>query len=265
MTETRVRRTDPVPAPAETPADPGVDEARFGLRDARILGLVLLSTAWVQRHALGAFFSSPDDLIHLQQAAGLKPTLATPFRFLSQVLYFRMMYMLVGPNPRAFHLVTYGLHLVNVVLVYALARSFGVRRVIAGAAAGLFGAFPLFLVLLSSGVGMNDELALTLAIAALLVLERPGRAARVAASALFTLAMICKESVLFLPLLALVPRGGATRSAAARRVAPLLVIAACFAILFFVLRPSGLAPDRVIYAMQFGPNLFHNLMTYLCW
>src|SRR5437762_9849930 len=63
------------------------------------LGLVL----WVQRHALLAFFSSPDDLIHLQQAVGLKPTLPTPLRFLSQVLYFRGMVRLFGLNPAAFH------------------------------------------------------------------------------------------------------------------------------------------------------------------
>src|SRR5207253_2054209 len=77
-----------------------------GLRRRDVLAVVscVAAALWVNRYALGAFFSSPDDLVHLQQAAGLRPTLATPFRFVSQVVYFRTMWTLFGPQPAVYHL-----------------------------------------------------------------------------------------------------------------------------------------------------------------
>ena len=108
---------------------------RLERRDLLLLVGPLLLAAWAQRHAIGAFFS-PDDLIHLEQAAGLRPTLPSPFRVLSQVLYFRAMYALAGPNPLPFHLVTYLLHLANAGLAYALARSFAIDRLTAAVQSG---------------------------------------------------------------------------------------------------------------------------------
>jgi hypothetical protein len=229
------------------------------------LGTVLM-VVWVHGRAIGSFFTSPDDLVHLQQAAGLLPTLPTPLRWPSQVLYFRLMFAMWGPNPVPFHIVTFVLHLVNVCLVYELARTFGSSRRAAWLGATLFGCFPLFSTLLSSAVGINDELAFCLASVAVLWIGRPGKIASVGAIVSFTLAMLCKESVIFLPLLGLLRTPGPEgRSARARRFLPLLAISALFAVLFAALRSVGLAPDKVVYAGRLGPNVFHNLMTYTSW
>src|ERR1043166_5857786 len=69
--------------------------------------------------ALFSFFSA-DDLIHLQQAAHLLPTPRTPWRFLTQVLYFRGMLRGLGARPSAFMLVNLLLHILTVVLVWRL-------------------------------------------------------------------------------------------------------------------------------------------------
>jgi hypothetical protein len=66
---------------------------RAGARSPRVLLWLLvpvLLALWVQRRALGSFFAA-DDLIHLEQARGILPTLLLPWRALTQVLYFRGM------------------------------------------------------------------------------------------------------------------------------------------------------------------------------
>jgi hypothetical protein len=244
---------------------PGCRKALTGRRESWTLAGCLLLAAWVHRHALSVFFTSPDDLIHLQQAAGLIPTLPTPFRILSQVLYFRLMLRIFGPHPIPFHLVTMLLHLINIALVFRLARGLGIRHRTAALGAVLFGAFPLFSTLLSSAVGVNDELAFALALAALLTLGLKGVPGVVLPIVLFGLGMLCKESVICLPLLALVPPFGAWTRSGLRRAAPLLGVALLFAALFAALRPRGLAPDAIVYAVGVGPNVFHNLMTYFSW
>ena len=57
---------------------------------------ILAAACVVQWHAVVSFFSA-DDLIHLEQAAGLLPTPVMPWRYLSQVLYFRAMLWVFGP------------------------------------------------------------------------------------------------------------------------------------------------------------------------
>ena len=94
---------------------------------ALIFGCLAL-IAWVQRHALMAFFSSPDDLVHLQQAVGLKPILPTPLRFLSQILYFKGMIRLFGLNPLAFHVVSLLTHFAIVLALRALLMAAGFRE-----------------------------------------------------------------------------------------------------------------------------------------
>jgi hypothetical protein len=246
------------------------DGARLTRPSGRFLRLlpllaVLALVAWVHRRSLFAFFSSPDDLRHLQQALGLRPTQVTPFRVLSQVLYFRAM---ARGRARSlpYHLVTCGCHLLNVVLAYRLFRSWQVPRSIAGVAVTLFGAMPLSQTLLSSAVGINDELSLALGLTALLLWSRPSWPARFGAPVVYALALLCKELVLFLPAVLLIARpGGITVRAQARRLLPFAAVAAGAAIGFFQLRAHGLATDREEYAMAFGPNLFHNLMTFTAW
>ena len=219
----------------------------------------LLLTLWTQRHSLASFFSSPDDLVHLQQAAGLRPILRSPFRFLSQVLYFRAMVAAVGLDPGPYHLLSLLVHLVDVVLLFGFLRACGASSSVAGLACSLFGTFPLFFPLLASAVGMNDELALGFTLVALLLVRLGGVWPIPAAGAAFLTAILCKESVLSLPLLTLA-MGLPDQHRWARRFT-LLGIGLVFAAALLVVPPQGLSP----YAVQFGPNVFHNLMTYAAW
>jgi hypothetical protein len=231
-----------------------------------LLAGCLILTAVVQRRAVSAFFSSPDDLIHLQQAVGMLPTLSTPLRFVSQVLYLRAMIAVFGPSPVPFHVVTLALDLLNTALVFILFK----RAVPSGAAAALgatlFGCFPLTSRLLSSAVGVNDELALALALVALVAIGSDGGWSTAGAVIAFGLGLLCKESVIFLPILALfLRRQGETRRLIWLRTWPLLVIATAFVAMFLVLRSKGLAPGGAVYAMRLGSNVFHNLMMYTAW
>lgn len=223
-----------------------------------LAGLVLV--AWTQSPALGAFFSSPDDLVHLQQAAGLRPIAASPFRFLSQVVYFRVMLELFGLHPFAYHVASLLVHAGNVVLVMALAVRSGASRFAATFAAILFGCFPLFYPLFASAVGMNDELALAFMLLALLAVRRAGARWTLLAWLAFVAAMLCKESVIAMPLLALL-MAPEDRGIRWTRAWPLIATAAVFAGLLLLTPPQGLSP----YAMEFGVNVWHNLMTYSAW
>jgi hypothetical protein len=73
--------------------------------------------------------------------------------------------------------------------------------------------------------------------------------------------MLCKESVITLPVVGWIAGGRPTT----RRLVPLLAISVVFAALFALLRPQGLAPNASAYAIRWGSNLFHNLMTYTVW
>ncbi|TMQ69123.1 MAG: hypothetical protein E6K81_15665 [Candidatus Eisenbacteria bacterium] len=251
---------------AREPESGPSERVRAGGSDLIAIAGCALLAAWVFRRALFSFFSSPDDLFYLEQAVGLRPTPLGPFRFLSQVVYFRAMVGLVGLDPFPFHAVSLLVHIVNAALVYALARMAGARRIVAWLGAVLFATFPLSETLLSSAVGINDEAALALALTALICLRRPGIRWRIAASVSFALALASKESVIFLPVLALWLRPASMPLAvAARRARPLFAISAVVAMLFILLRPAGLAPGGEAYAIHFGSNLFHDLMTYLSW
>jgi len=233
--------------------------------DVITISAALLLTAWVQRNALSAFFSL-DDLFYLEQAVGIIPTLPSPHRFLSQTLYFRIMVGLFGPNPLPYHFVTYITHLTNVALFFSLLRLWTLPRTAAGLAAALFGTMPLSLTLLSSAIGINDELAMCLTLIALIAVRVTGAYPTVTASAAFTLALFCKESVIFLSMLPVVVRASdQTLRSGLRRALPLLVISLVVGMLFFILRHYGLAPDSRAYAMRPGMNVFHNLTTYISW
>ena len=224
--------------------------------DLVVLGSLFLLANVAHGAAIGAFFS-PDDLVHLEQAAGLAPVHPTPFRFLSQVLYFRIVTAVAGLSPIVFHAISLSFHAVNGFLVFAIGRRLGVARPAAWVGASLFVSFPLFFPILSSAVGMNDELSLMCLILALLAVSCDGRGWMFVAGLSFSLAVLCKESVIAMPgmALALVPR---ERRA---RVLPLVGLAGLFLFLLVLYPPQGAGS----YAVGTGSNLFHNLMTYTAW
>jgi hypothetical protein len=236
---------------------------RLGELRLSILGLAgcLALVAWVQRHALLSFFG-PDDLIHLEQAVGLRPTLPTPLRYLTQVLYFRTMVHVVGLNPLAFHAIGLLVHLLVLCALYALFRATGFVRGVALTAVALFGMMLLHVVLLSAAVGINDETALLFALVGLLL---TARGQRVLGGLTYALSLFCKESVFFLPYALLVQRQRIALRATLARMWLVIVITLSFAVISIALRARGLAPAGAAYSFQIGSNVFHNLMTYSVW
>jgi hypothetical protein len=236
-----------------------------GLARWLLPALALVIAAAVHRRALGAFFST-DDFVRLEEAAGLLPQARTLWRLVSEVLYVKLMLGLFGPRPLPFHIVSVALHLVNVAFVHRTGRKAGLSAAGSFFAATTFGAFPLFYTVLPSAVNINDILALTFVFLALLAFEAPtlGRAA--AGVGCFVVALLCKEAVVFVPFAAvLLSRSGERLVGTARRLAPLLVVGAAFAGFYLVFREHGLGTGGEAYAVGFGVNLAHNLMTYALW
>ncbi len=226
------------------------------------LGLLLVLAIWVQRHLPGLFFA-PDDLMHLQQAAGLVATAPSPHRILSQVLYFRAMLHAFGPDPLPFYVASLLVHLVNVGLVYAgLIRVTG-SRPLAWTSAALFALAPVITPMLGEAVDLNGALALMLTLAAFLV-AGPGLARVTVSAVCFVLALFSKESVLLLPVVPAL--GGSGRRPGGNDVAwrVLLTVSVAAAIGMWLLWRFGLGPGDV-YQLGSPATLLTNLATYSAW
>src|SRR2546423_7587389 len=146
-------RTRPASPRTAAPRPPAPrPPARFGKPSVLPDVLAVIACAalafWVHRRALGVYFH-PDDLISMEWARGILP--APEFglwRLLSGRLFFMTALRAFGANPVPYHVVNLALHVVNVALVYALARRYGTPRSGALLAAGWFGtARPPFSVL----------------------------------------------------------------------------------------------------------------------
>jgi hypothetical protein len=222
---------------------------------ALAIGIAVLLVHW---RALFCFFSA-DDAIHLEQAAGLVATPRVPWRFLTQVVYFRLMLGLFGARPLAFMTVNVLLHVVNAVLVHRLLRRY-VDDAIAITATVLFAACPLLTIVLGHAVIVNDVSALTVT---LVVLLSFASATTIALVAMFVVALLCKESVLFMPVVvaALVPSPRALRSPRALALAATMVATAAA---FLVARAGAAAPSGTAYAMS-RYAVVPNLCTYVAW
>jgi hypothetical protein len=228
------------------------------------VGLLLALVVWVQRRAVGSFFGA-DDLIHLEQAMGILPTPLTPWRVLTQVLYFRVMLLLFGPAPAWYMLVTLILHAGNVVLLYLLVHRLTARRSVALLAAGFFGAHPLHLEVLFRAVTISETASSACVLGAALCLSRP-RPRKLLGTGLFVLGILSKESILAMPIglayTAFLTSGGRRGLV---RALPVGVIAVVAAAAFLLSRQAGWAPGGAAYSAHLGANVFHNAMTYLAW
>ena len=256
--------TRTVPSPARSGGTPIAIDALLALGCAAL-------ALWVQRGALGVYFH-PDDLISLERVRGLLPTPDFgPWRLLSGRLFFTASLWVFGTDPRAYHVLNAALHATNVALLYALARRWGAPALAATLAAGLFGAARPAFSVLQQAVGIGELMAFGLAAAALLLGERRTSAARGAAALLLLAALLSKEGVLLLPLVLLVPRepGAWARPGAWRErlgvAAPLLATSAAVGVAFAIGHVREQAFGGEAYAMGFGANLFHDLMTYAAW
>ena len=237
-----------------------------------LLALVCAGLAlWVHRRALGVYFH-PDDVISMEWARGILPSPAFGlWRLLSGRLFFSVALGVFGVNPLAYHALNAFLHMVNVVLLFFLARRWGATPAAATLAAGLFGAARPAFSVLQQAVGIGELLALGLSLGALLLSERRTLAARAAAAGLMVGALLSKEAVLMLPMALLLPRepGQWTNAGAWRErlrvAAPLLLVSAAAVLTLAVGNVRERAFGGEAYAMAFGADLFHNLMTYVAW
>ncbi len=231
------------------------------------VALILLCVAlalWTQRRSLGGFFSL-DDLVIMEAVRGLRPEAVGLWRLVSRHLFFGAAVPAFGSNPFPYHLVSWLLHGADVALLYLVARRMTLGPVPAALAAAVFGASRLHFMAIGSAACVGELLALGLTLGALLLHDR-GKLGAAAGATLFALAMLSKESVAFLPLIALLPRPGAGRMRERLRLAaPLLAVSAVIGI---ALVASGAGATHLAgeaYARAFGVNLFLNLMTYTAW
>lgn len=225
----------------------------------------MLLALWTYRHALGAFFTT-DDFQVMEQARGLLPRSTSLWRLLSGRIYFGAATALFGSRPFPYHLVNWVLHGLNAALLFAWMRSRGARIPSAALGGAIFGASRLYLGAVYPATGVGELAALALTLGSFLLARRSGPGFAIGSAALFAAALLCKENVLLLPLALLLPGPGAgVPGARLRRTLPLLGLGA--ALLAYLalshVRTRSLGGDA--YAMEFGANLFHNLMTYLSW
>jgi hypothetical protein len=213
-----MKRHAPGRRPAPVPR--GTGPAPRAAAALAVAALVLL-VAVLGRHVLGTYFALDDNIL-FQQARGLRPWPAGPWRWLSGWAWFHSVVPLWGTSPLPYHVANLGLHALNAVLLARLARRGGASAPAAALAAGLYAASRLHFTALVAASSVGELLALTLTLSALLV-AAPGRRAA-ASAALFALALLAKESVLLVPLAALaLPWPGADGAARRRALVPAAV------------------------------------------
>lgn len=225
--------------------------------------IALIGIVWlVFRGALPYFFGQ-DDFAGLARARGILPPLATPWRWLAGQGYFAVMRAVADLHPAAYHAASLAAHAVNAALLYVL-LSRHVGRVSAFGGAALFAAHPALYTALYSISGIGEILALTFALATLLLaMSRGGR--RWLAPVTFAASLACKESTLLLPLVAVAALRGRLRPGL---VAALGAVALGWAALLYASNVFGVRsglPGQAAYALRFDTTLFGNLFTYLGW
>jgi hypothetical protein len=220
---------------------------------------------WAYRGALSSYFS-PDDLIYLERARGLLPQPPTLWRYLSGVAWFQAMFGAFGPRPFAFMLANWLLHGAVVAMLFASVRSLGGGVLAAWLAATLYGTSRLFPTVVGQAVTVAEPQCLVLALATLWLARRPGLPALLAALATFSVALLCKESVLLVPLLLLLPGAmpGGWR-ARVTRAGLLMLPGALIAAYMSVPAVHSAIFVNDVYSRAYGANLFHNLMTLTGW
>ncbi len=257
------------PAPRPRPAPPRP------VRTLAIAALLLAALAWPVWHGALDFFFAQDDFVGLARATGLLPRLAGPWRLWSNQLHFDLLLALGGLEARHFHAANLAAHVLAAVALFALlARRVDAIAAFAGAA--LVVTHPAAFTALHWVSAIGDPLALALALLALLLAERPGRI-RWCAVPVFAAALLAKESILPLPLVAIVVRHfGPPRGARAAGRAPLvlphelalLALAAAYGAGFVAADVVGVRTGvgrESAYALGLGMDALRHLAMLLGW
>jgi len=255
-----------MPTPSPRRRTPARSARAFVPPLAVLLGLLVVATVIVHRHALHAYFAL-DDLILLQQAHGIRPWPLTAWRWLSGWAWFHAVVPWWGGEPFPYHATSLLVHVVNVLLLFRLARRWGLSVLGAWFASGLYAASRLHFPALLAATSIGELLSLTFLLMALGWAGPDGRGGppRTAwAAVAMLLAVSAKESVLLVPFAALLVGPGPLRERA-RALAPLLATAAAAGAALLV---TGIASGRLggqAYAVSFGANLVENVARLAGW
>jgi hypothetical protein len=253
-------------APGAPPANARAGDGRGG--DARPIAAVVAACvggAALYQHCNALDYSfSQDDFLGLARAMGLARRLAGPWRLASHQLAWDALLATAGPNARVAHAASVALWaLLAALCAWLLTRRLGV---VAGLVGGTFlVAHPAAFTAVWWISAHGDTAAALLAVAALAAWRR-GERARWAAPPLFLAALLFKESVLLLPVVAAAVSRFAPASRAVRafhRDPAWLVMAAIAPVWLVIARPGAqLGGDA--YALS-PTALFPNLLTYAGW
>jgi len=256
------------------------------------LAVTVVATLIVHRHALQAYFAL-DDLVMFQQAHGIRPWPLTAWRWLSGWAWFRAVVPLWGDQPFPYHAMSLLLHVTNALLLMRLARRWGASVPAAWLASGLFAFSRLHFPALLAATSIGELLSLTFLLVALALAspradrepesgtrtDPDSRTTLAFAMLAIALAVSAKESVMVVPLAALLIVRGATTSpetasavtSSARlleRARPLLPVLLTGAVLGMLLLLSGLGSGRLggqAYSISFGLNALENVARLAGW
>jgi hypothetical protein len=228
-----------------------------------------LAAAWIERRALGTFFTA-DDLVALARVTGIEKT-PLNFRPLSAALAPRLEYAAFGLAPAGYHAVNLGLHLAATAGVYALASQLGAGRGTATAAAILFACSGIAFTPLHAASGIGDLLATVLLLAATLLHLRGRLRSRAAwlwaAAALASAAVLAKESAIAWPLAVLSYEGlFAPRPVSGKAILPAITMGLASALWLLAGQGGSRWVTSGAYALDFSlAHLVTNLTTYAQW
>lgn len=261
------------------PPEPGVRALVRGLLPQ--LALVALTLA-VWHRALALYFSQ-DDFFYLGRVRGLVPRLDQPWRWLSQELVWDLTRPFGVETALPQHLVSLGVHLACVLLLFHLV-SRRLSRPAAFVGAAFFATHPSAFHAVYWASAIADPLQLAFALAALAFALRQDRACWFAVPA-FAFSLLSKEGLVLLPAIVVLHRLGpgaapwplAAAGEPRRRLRgvelALVATAAAFLLYFFLVAypsrfgavalPGGASAQP--YGIALGPNFLANLVTYLGW
>ena len=170
------------------------------------------------------------------------------------------MFPAFGTRAFPYHAVGLAVHCANAFLAFLWIRRLTRDDLAAFFGAGLYGTTPLFMTAIWQVSATGELLATSCLFLALLLVEQPGSRSKLLAVAIFSVALLSKEHVAFVPAcLLLLP------SIRKRWVFVLLAEGSAMWLYILASRPSTGSLGGEAYAYGFGANLLRNLMAYMSW
>jgi hypothetical protein len=233
-------------------------------RDAGLAAACALVALWLYRRARDGFFTV-DDFIYLERAAGIVPAHETAWRFVSGRLYPWLALHVFGRDPAPYLTAQWLSHGLTAAMLY-----FWLRRrstpLMAALGAGLWAGSAQFVTVVYQMTTFGETAALGLSLFAFVLAESGGRGRLALATVVFVIALACKESVVLLPLLLVLPDGSAASfRARLLRATPLLVAGAAWIAYVAATESQARIFGGSAYASGVGLHVATNLLRYAAW